>query len=152
MKFHRCIFKIWPRLPCNQLDFTCIFHFFFRSISPARWTSHTSNWTFPRPHPWTIPPQSPIPNPLSIRSSAKSTGTMYQFPRQSTVRCGLRLFIWASWRARALLFKWVFVLLLFYKSFSVFWNYAFSMNMFCCGVLVWSWLFLTVLFCYVDVI
>lgn len=97
----------------TSLTLLVFFIFFFRSISPARWTSHTNYWTFPWPQPWTIPPQSPIPNPLSIRSSAKSTGTVYQFPRQSTVRCGLRLFIWASWRARALLFKWVFVLLLF---------------------------------------
>lgn len=113
MKFHRCIIKIWPRIPCNQLDFICIFQFFSRSISPAWWTSHTNYWTFPWSQPWTISPHSPIPNPLSIRSSVKSTGTVYQFHRQSTVRCGLRLFIWASWRARALLFKWVFVLLLF---------------------------------------
>lgn len=64
MKFHRCIFKIWPRLPCNQLDFTCIFHFFLLDPYRRRGGPVTPIIEpFPDPNPGPFPPipQSPIP-------------------------------------------------------------------------------------------
>lgn len=151
MKFHRCIIKIWPRIPCNQLDFICIFQFFSRSISPAWWTIHTNYWTFPWSQPWTIPPHSQSPIPCRFGLQLNQQGLCTNFIGNQQCAAGfVCLFGPADEPGPCCLSEYLFCC--YFKSFSVFWNYVFSMNMFCCGVLVWSWLFLTVLFCYVDVI
>lgn len=152
MKFHRYIIKIWPRIPCNQLDFTCIFHFFFSDPHRRRGGPVTPIIEpFPDPNPGPFPPnpQSPIPCRFGLQLNQQGLCTNF-IGNQQCAAGFVCLFGPADEPGPCCLSEYLFCC--YFKSFSVFWNYVFSMNMFRCDVLVWSWLFPTVLFCYVDVI
>lgn len=106
---------------------------------------------FPDPTPGPFPPipQSPIPCRFGLQLNQQGLCTNF-LGNQQCAAGFVCLFGPADEPGPCCLSEYLFCC--YFKSFSVFWNYVFSMNMFCCGVLVWSWLFLTVLFCYVDVI
>lgn len=57
MKFHRCIYKLFPRIPSNQLDFSCLCQFF---LDPHR---RPGGPVTPIIEPFPVDPINPGPFP-----------------------------------------------------------------------------------------